>query len=464
MTQHVSNSKNKRFCVRALPVEELATIAEHLDTCSTCLDQFTKTLQTRRDSAPLKFTLAPEFWLRNEHVDYEQLVGLADSTLDATEREIIDIHLKVCGSCREDVRSFLAFRQEIEPELRFPHGTHGQNPLHDQTRYWNWWPLVTWKPAYALAAVILITVALAIAIMVFRHRTGLLEAWKNPTPHTSPKPTPSGEGATTATSSPARTPATNESASTSPKPTTEPSPKRPIETPAPQLGNSVLALNDGRSTVKVDQNGIVTGLDDVSPDTKSDIATALVAEKIDQPAVLTSLAAETTALRSNGSRSVPFSLLSPARAVIIENTPSFKWEPLIGASAYRVYVLDSRGHPVAKSEDLSSAITEWKPTSPLNRGNIYSWVVIAVADDKEIVSPGAAAPSMKFQVLSANNLQELNQLKKTRSHLALGVFYAKVGLMAEAESEFQELVRLNPDDKIVKKLLRSVRLTRQTKR
>jgi hypothetical protein len=465
MTQHVSKSKNKRFCVRGLPVEELATIAEHLDTCSTCLDQFTKSLQRRRGSAPLKFTLAPEYWFRNEHVDYEQLVGLADRTLDATEREVIDIHLKVCGSCREHVRSFLAFRQETESEFRSPDGTHSQNPLHDQTRPWNWWPRVTRRPAYALAAVILITFALAIAIMVFRARTGIFEAWKNPTPHTSPKPTPSGEGATIAGSSPTRTPATNESASSSPKPTTEPSPQRSIETPAPQIGTSaVIALNDGRGTITLNKEGNVTGLGDVPPETKSDIATALVAEKIERPAVLNSLTPDSTTLRGTGNKGAPFTLKSPGRTVIIENSPVFKWEQLSGASAYRVYVLDPRGRQVAKSEDLPSSITEWNPSAPLDRGNIYSWVVIAVVDGKEIVSPGVAAPAMKFQVLSANDLQKLDRLKRTRSHLVLGVFYAKVGLMAEAESEFQELVRLNPDDKIVKKLLRSVRLTRQTNR
>lgn len=74
--------------------------------------------------------------------------------------------------------------------------------------------------------------------------------------------------------------------------------------------------------------------------------------------------------------------------------------------------------------------------------------MIAVVERKEIVSPGAAAPEVKFQVLSASNLQSLVQLKRTRSHAALGVFYAKVGLLTEAEREFRELVRLNPNTKI----------------
>ena len=67
---------------------------------------------------------------------------------------------------------------------------------------------------------------------------------------------------------------------------------------------------------------------------------------------------------------------------------------------------------------------------------------------------------MKFQVLSSADLQKLDGLKRTRSHLVLGVFYARVGLLAEAERELQELVRLNPDDKVAKKLLRSVRSRR----
>jgi len=198
----------------------------------------------------------------------------------------------------------------------------------------------------------------------------------------------------------------------------------------------------------------------VPPETKRDIATALVAEKIEPPAVLDSLAPENTTLRGPGTTRPPFRLVSPGRAVIIESSPVFKWVQRSGASAYRVYVLDSRGRQVAKSEDLPSAVTEWKPGTPLDRGNIYSWVVIAVVDGKEIVSPGAAAPAMKFQVLPASDLQKLDQLKRSRSHLVLGVFYAKVGLLADAEREFQELVRLNSDDNVAEKLLRNVRLLR----
>src|SRR5947207_3564813 len=116
MTEHITTSRMQRFRVRALPVGELTSIAEHLDVCPSCNRQFTDMLRSRRGSEPLQISLAPEFQFRHEHVDYEQLVRLADKTMGASEREILDVHLKVCASCQEDVRSLLAFREQIDKE------------------------------------------------------------------------------------------------------------------------------------------------------------------------------------------------------------------------------------------------------------------------------------------------------------------------------------------------------------
>jgi len=155
--------------------------------------------------------------------------------------------------------------------------------------------------------------------------------------------------------------------------------------------------------------------------------------------------------------------LTPVRAVIIGSRPVFRWEERTGASSYRIYVLDSKGQVLVKSE-VPSTTREWKLTGRIDRGNIYSWVVVAIVDGKEIVSPGPAAPEVKFQVLSASNLQKLVQLRRTRSHLALGVFYARVGLLAESERELEELVRLNPNVQVARQLLRSAQSIRRTSR
>jgi hypothetical protein len=116
---------------------------------------------------------------------------------------------------------------------------------------------------------------------------------------------------------------------------------------------------------------------------------------------------------------------------------------------------------VAQSEELPPTQTQWKAPAPLRRGQIFSWVVTAQVDGKEIVSPSASAPEVKFAILSSNDLNELNQLKKSNSHLALGVFYAKVGLVTEAERELEKLIQLNPESELPRKLLQSVRNLRR---
>ena len=92
---------------------------------------------------------------------------------------------------------------------------------------------------------------------------------------------------------------------------------------------------------------------------------------------------------------------------------------------------------------------------------MYSWTVTAVAEGKEITSPGPSAPEMKFQVLSAADLGQINRLKQVRSHLALGLYYAKLGLIDEAEREVQTVVKENPSSSSAAKLLREIRSWRR---
>src|SRR6266496_868861 len=258
MSEHITTSRLQRFRVRALPVGELTSIAEHLDVCPSCNHQFTDMLRSQRGSEQLKITLAPEFWLRHEHVDFDQLVAIANNKVDETDREMIDIHLSTCPSCQEDLRSFLAFRQEIEPELRVRNTPPPPMRPRGRALAWIWSQSVFGNPVYAAAAVILIAVALAIAVIALRHRSGVLEASKNQTPQASPKPSLSGSG-TEAVSSPAITPSV---ASNSPTPSRGPTPKKSGEHTAPQT-QAIVALNDGRGTVTINRNGKIAGLDDL---------------------------------------------------------------------------------------------------------------------------------------------------------------------------------------------------------
>src|SRR2546423_1057517 len=149
MTEHITTSLMQRYRVRALPVGELNSIAEHLDVCPSCNQQFVEILQSRRGSEPVKITLAPEFQFRHEHINYDQLVAIADNKLYETDREMIDIHLGTCPTCQEDLRSFVAFRQEIEPELPARNVPHTPMRPRGRALPWIWSQSVSRNPVYA---------------------------------------------------------------------------------------------------------------------------------------------------------------------------------------------------------------------------------------------------------------------------------------------------------------------------
>jgi hypothetical protein len=236
-------------------------------------------------------------------------------------------------------------------------------------------------------------------------------------------------------------------------------------TPAPSVEHSakVAILKDAGGEVTIERDGRITGLDKVSENSRQYVARAALSEQIAPADVLRHLSGQPGGLRSNDDGPQGFRLLYPVRRVVTEARPVFRWESLPGVSSYRVYVLDQDGNQVSQSEELGPTQTQWEVSALLRRGQIFSWVVTALVDGKKVVSPSASAPEIKFAVLSTADFQELSHLKKSNSHLALGVFYARVGLLSEAEREFEDLVKLNPQSELPRKLLHSVRTIRKAK-
>jgi hypothetical protein len=322
----------------------------------------------------------------------------------------------------ENGRSLPAIQEQIAQALQDSYAPIEQEPTRRG---------LAWKPIYA-AAIIVIGIALVSgAALQLKRRAENLRAKEA---QANPAVGPDNRAANDL--SPLATP--NES---------------PVENP--DSSAAIIALNDRAGMVTVDNGGNVSGLDDVPAPTRDDIAKALLSERIARPAVLKDLAGKENVLRGS-ENAQPFKLIFPSRAVIVSDRPALKWERVSGASSYRVYVNDSAGKEMARSEELPSERTEWLLPKPLKRGEVYAWTVVAAVDGKEIASPGPSAPKMKFQVLSASNLQQLTRLKKTGSNLALGVFYSREGMIPGAEREFEALVHENPGSAVAKKLLSGV--------
>src|SRR5260370_26972944 len=210
------------------------------------------------------------------------------------------------------------------------------------------------------------------------------------------------------------------------------SPKAPSRTVAKNDDSQAVVLNDGMNRITLDKAGKLTGLSDVPDEDRQAVKDVLLTSAIKKPDVLTDLKGREGVLRGN-SAGETIKLLYPGNTVIVEDRPLFKWSPLKDASAYRVRVGDSNFHGAAKSEDLPSTTTEWRPSTPLKRGIVYTWVVTAVKDGVEI-SVASSEPEMKFKVLDAEKMTELEHLKSgSQSRLALGVFYPREGMIAAAE-------------------------------
>jgi len=431
MAEHLSKSQVELVSAKVMPEAELNVAAKHLAECATCRQLLEKTVQDHKSSERLAFTVAPEFWIRHDHLEYERLLGYADQTLEATEKEVINLHLSICNSCNEDVNDFLAFREQVVPELDTSVVTQSRKPHKRRWASPIWLPDWFSNPIYATAAVVLgVALIVGAALLLSRRSTSVAE--REPTPQASPN-----------------TNQERQASNVPPVPNVSP-------TEAERNVESLITLNDRNGIITVDKNGNVTGMNTMADAMRDEVAQVLLAERIPRPRALEDLRGEDSSLRGTNPHE-QFKLISPARTVIVSNRPTLRWEKVAGAISYAVYVSDRAGKVVATGDGLTADRTEWIVPNSLQRGEIYSWTVTAVVEGREVVSPGPSATERRFKVLSATDLRQLNHVRKTRSHLALGIFYADVGMVEEAQQECEQLLRLNPNSEIADKLLRSVK-------
>jgi hypothetical protein len=459
---HISRTEMERFYARTLEGPEMVALWEHLDSCDDCHRVFLEVLRGRWQGAPIRINLSPEYWFKDDHFDYETLAAYIDKTLNSEMREIADIHLKVCSGCRGELDSLIAFRMEIEPELEVRYGPEQQSSaIGWLSSLWNW-PSVAWKPAYTFATLIIIGSAIVAAVFLIRPGAGKKTPERQLTGLT---PTPSA--AAFVSPSPndfeKRVPRSPETGST-PKPDSTTSQLRSTPLPSSSARRDkkrfhaysptemVAKLNDGTRSISIDRSGNLTGVSDLSAEFQQSIREFLIADETKRPDILTEINGVNSSLRGTGEKP-SFGLLSPVGVVIAEDHPIFQWEPLNGATAYRVQVSDSPSREPISSDLLPATATRWTPTEALPRGKVYTWIVIAIVNGKEIVSPLVSMPEAKFKVLEVEKAHELNLVKRANSHLMLGVFYAREGMLAEARQAFQNLVNNNPQSPIAQRLL-----------
>ena len=218
-----------------------------------------------------------------------------------------------------------------------------------------------------------------------------------------------------------------------------------------------VALNDGDRLVTLNRRGEITGVESLPESYRQAVKEVLMAQRIEMPPDLQELVGRSGSLVRGSSPGLPFSLIAPVGTAVQSDRPTFRWNALNGATGYIVTVFDSNFNRVTNSQAL--ARTEWAPPDALERGRIYSWQVTAIKDGERIKSPVTPAPEARFKVLDSALSAELESAKKTynKSHLLLGILYARAGLMDAAADEFQALLKANPRSPIARRLASEIK-------
>jgi hypothetical protein len=365
--------------------------------------------------------------LEEDHVPYEQLESLIDAKLDPVNLEIVQSHLEVCGQCRDEADELRTFREKMDQ--------HSANviPLRRKT---------VLNVALKVAGIAAMMAFFAwIATLPFRDQVKELRAQLED--------------------------AQKQIRQLSIKNSELQRTSNQLQAELRQLKDSqsgvrvIGSLNDGGRILSLDQNGKIAGISTDSPQYIQMAKDALTKQTIDTPVLLTKLIGKDGTLLGEAKNGRPFNLIAPVGTVLSEDRPNFRWEPLTGATSYRLHVYDRDFNEVAASEALKG--TNWTPSNQLRRGSIYNWIVTAQLGGKEVSSPIPPAPEARFFVLDSDQNAQLNQAKQdlAQSHLLLGLTYAKLGLLDDSIAEFEKLVLENPDSPIARKLLDRVKSLRE---
>lgn len=521
MGEHLTPEQIAGYVARSLEIVELLDVDDHLLLCGVCREQVehAEAVVTKAETAAASPQSAAAF-LHSDlltaeseplHLEYEHLVGHVEGTLTGIEREIAESHLELCGACRQeadDLRSFRARLSTFEPRVYAP--VVPAKPIGWRERLaalWNRPPARLSLSLAGTAALILIGVwagmrsistntspeagaptgAGAIASNKRAPSEPLAGSGKpkgtdgekvalntggssypkdltvnaSPTNKSSKKPAngeaqndPGNNRVTVATvpSADTRSPFSRRTTagerSNSTLPETDPTKLNPTK---PNRGNAA------RNDVAMRQ-AVLT----VPEQTRTQIAMLDVSGSGDLRARDGNETENTEPLES-------FRLTAPVREIINETKPLFRWQsPAKGAAAYRlkVYCVEKIGsetnlEKVVDRESLTAAEWKMEETASLERGKTYAWQVQAYRDGKQT----GLSEEGRFALLEKEKAETLERARRESKDdpLRMGLLYAKMGLLSEAERAFKTLCERNPKSEDARKLLEQVRELRTPK-
>lgn len=422
--EHLTQKQIEDYSRYRLGAAELLTVGDHVADCEAC--RLRVEAGTNGDAS--FFALHGETFGDEStvHLTVEETAEYVDKNLSGEALQTVTDHLAGCEQCLLAVEDLRAFRNEIAPSLDRDYQPSAVPPSVAKeswfTRFGSLFR-VSPVPAFGGAALAILLLAL-VAWLV----------WRTPDE---------------------RQPQLAEA----PTPVSQPSPSVEPVTPQPQPATVVAQLNDGGRVLTLDQEGKLSGADDLPANYRNLVTKALSTQRIEKSSQLQGLTRPPSSLMSSDNQKDQFSVLEPAGSVLLTDKPAFRWSTLEGATGYVVEVYDDQFNLVTSSPQLSNP--SWTTTLP--RGNVYSWQVKAIKEGQEITSPRPPAPQAKFRVVDRAKANELARARRAHSssHLTLALLYAEAGLLREAEQELRLVLKSNPNSELARKLLRQIQSFRR---
>ena len=429
MTIHLSAEQIEKYVGRRLSRAESALVNEHLFGCEGCYQQFLDVFQVRR-GFPLEIDLDELAGLKDWHLQGEELKAYVQGGMDELHLDHATLHLKACAWCREEVSHFSEFTDKLEYYLSKRHA-----PLKQPGGRSRYFPKIgaipiAWSPVRLASAAALILLLLFSATLVWSV-LGIKPQQEDVIAYESSK-----EGSAV-------------QATDSPKPPQLSQPDTSIKSdhtfdPQAKPGGPNSQVSDIQASVDRRKEG----------KDQRDVEASLLAENLVMPSVIEEFDRAPVVLRGDDNKSESFNVTSPYNTVISGDQPTFSWTALAGASSYVVYVYDTNLNLIQTSEPLTK--TQWLIPSRLNRGVVYTWIVTAQKEGKEVLAPALPARA-EFRILEQSEWAKLrNLIENTQSGAARGVLYAKAGLLDEAEQELKAHLNNHSADKSAIKLLKTI--------
>lgn len=434
--EHLTDEEVAGFRRLVMSPAERHRLDAHVAACEECLGRLLGSPPSHLAFVPLTEAFMPSAAEKPFHLSRGELERYQNEGLDEADRIIFESHLESCPECNTKADSLRAAARAT--------------PAPESHRRWlsafrhrpQLWTLARAAGIIAVIGCLLIVIALWIQRQPAQglHQAAQTEHRDNPA---APPPLKEMGGG-------------NENESARAESDDPVAANTSAEEQSPAASENVIRLKDGDAEVSFDSQGHLTGLEKLAPHIQSAVQTALAHGHLPEPRVLNELAGPKINLMGGPSEGLPFKLIAPVGVAVAHSRPTLRWQALDGADSYTVSVFDSDFNRVATSGPQGA--TTWTPPLSLRPGNVYSWEVTAARAGQEIRSPVAPAPRAQFKVVEAGQFDEIAGVRKQspRSHLALGIVYARAGLLDEAEREFRLLVKNNPGSRVAKRLLRTV--------